>query len=68
MFGIPHGILFVGVFGLWIWFEHLFEFSGSVVGFGDTHADEELDFDDDVVLFDIILKGVFLDNLVVGAF
>jgi hypothetical protein len=68
VFGVPHGILFVGVFGFGVGFEHLFEFSGSVVGFGDAHTDEELDFDDDVVLLDIIFEGMFLHNLIIGSF
>ena len=61
-------MLLVGVFGFGIGFEHLFEFSGSVVGFGDAHTDEELDFNDDVVLFDIIFEGMFLYNLIIGSF
>ena len=68
MFGIPHWVLFIGVFSLWIGFEHFLELSSSVIGFGDSHTDKELDFDDDVVLLDVIFKGVFLYNLVVGPF
>ena len=68
MFGVPHGVLLVSVFGLWIRFEHLLEFSGSIVGFSDAHTDEELNLDDDVVLFNIIFECVFLDYLVVRSF
>ena len=68
MFRIPHWILFVGVFSLWIRFKHFLELSGPVVGFCNTHTDEELDLYDDVVLFDIIFEGVFLDNFVIGSF
>lgn len=68
VFGVPHGVLLVGIFGLWVGFEHFLEFSGSVVGFGDAHTNEELNLDDDVVLFDVVLESVFLDNLVVGPF
>jgi hypothetical protein len=68
VFGVPHGVLLVGVFGLWVGFEHLLKFSGPVVGFSDAHTDKELDFDDDVVLFDVILECVLLDYLVVRSF
>lgn len=68
MFRIPHWVLLICIFGLWIRLKHLFEFSCSVIGLSDCHTDEIFDFDDNVILFDIIFKGVFLEYLIIGSF
>jgi hypothetical protein len=68
MFGIPHGIFFVGIFRFRVRLEHLLELSGSVISLCDTHSDQELDFYDDVVLLYVIFKGMFLDNFIVWPF
>lgn len=68
MFRIPHWILLVSVFSFWIWLKHLFELSCSVVSFSDGHTDEELNFNDDVVLFNIIFEGMFLKYFIIGSF
>jgi len=60
MFRIPHWVLFVSIFGLWVRLKHLFELSSSVVSFGDGHTNKELNFNDDIILFDIIFEGMFL--------
>lgn len=67
MFGVPHRVLLVSIFGFRVRFEHLLELSCPVVGLGYAHTYQELDLYDDVVLLDVGFESVFLDDLVVGA-
>ena len=54
MFRIPHRILFIGIFSLWVWLKHLFEFSCPIICLCNSHTNQELNFDDNIVLFNII--------------
>lgn len=68
MFGIPHWVLFIGILSLWIRLKHFFKFSCSVVSFCYGHTNEELHFNDDVILFNIVFKCMFLKHLIIGSF
>lgn len=65
MLGIPHWILLIGILGLWIWLEHFSELPGAVIGLFDAQAKQELDLDDDIILLNISMEGMFLQHFII---
>ena len=68
MLGVPHWIFLIGVLGLRIGFEHFSELPGAVVGLLDAQPKQELDLDDDVILLNISMEGMFLQDLIIRSF
>lgn len=65
MLWIPHWILFVSIFCLWIWLKHLFELSSTIVCLFDTETQQKLDLYDDVILLNISMEGMLLQDLII---
>lgn len=68
MFGIPHRIFLISVFSLRIWFEHFSELTCTVISFLDAKSQQEFHFNNDVILLNISMEGMFLENLVIWTF
>lgn len=68
MFRIPHWILLVGVFRLWIRLKHLLEFPGPVISSLDTQTEQKLNLHYDIILFYIRMERMLLDDLIIWPF